>query len=123
VNLNNKLIHPAIVYHYADDPPRSLVPQQDEHVLVLDHDPSGATPIVQSISPAISVTGLRIEEAPGAATESSDDRMFIVDATATTTQDRPMESSISERKPPHAVLAQFKQRNAELRRSLLYPPK
>ncbi|KAJ6604353.1 hypothetical protein DFH09DRAFT_1122391, partial [Mycena vulgaris] len=65
---NGSLLHPTIQYHYADDNPRALVPHPAEHVLVLDYDPNtSAHPAVQSISPSICVTGLRIEEAPGAA--------------------------------------------------------
>ncbi|KAJ7462677.1 hypothetical protein B0H11DRAFT_2053774 [Mycena galericulata] len=86
---NPALVHPTIQYHYKDDPPRALVPKPNEHVLVLDYHPE-APPVVQSISPSISVTGLRIEEAPGAAAETTDvprnDRMFIIDTT--TAQDR-----------------------------------
>ncbi|KAJ7169592.1 hypothetical protein C8R46DRAFT_1217272 [Mycena filopes] len=110
------LVHPAIHYHYADDNPRALIPALDEHVLILDYDPhSDAPPTVQSISPSISVTGVRVEEAPGAAAEGDaarNDRMFIIDTT-TSAQDRPMDASVGDRKP-HSVLAQFKQRNAVL---------
>ncbi|KAJ7919144.1 hypothetical protein B0H13DRAFT_1990583 [Mycena leptocephala] len=123
---NAALIHPAIQYHYKDDPSLALVPHPAEQVLILDYDPdTNAPPTVQSISPSISVTGLRVEEAPGAAAAATDegvarnDRMFIIETT--TAQDRPMDGSMGERKPPHTVLAQFKQRNAALRRSLLYP--
>ncbi|KAJ7293290.1 hypothetical protein C8J57DRAFT_1268647 [Mycena rebaudengoi] len=113
------LTHPNIQYHYADDNPLALLPHNNEHVLLLDlTDP----PTVQSISPDIAVTALKIEEAPGAAAEGDptrNDRMYIIE---TTLKDRSMDSStMGERKPPHIVLAQFKQRNAVLRRALLYP--
>ncbi|KAJ7139834.1 hypothetical protein C8R44DRAFT_867935 [Mycena epipterygia] len=122
------LVHPVIQHHYADDSPVALIPHGQEHVLVLDYDPNGpAPPTVQSISPSVAVTGLRVEEAPGAAAAAADegdparnDRMYIVETT-TTAQDRPMDGSMGERKPPHTVLAQFKQRNTLLRRALLYP--
>ncbi|KAJ7786010.1 hypothetical protein B0H16DRAFT_1488883 [Mycena metata] len=125
---NAGLVHPTVQYHYTDDSPLALVPHPHEHVLILDFDPqSNIPPTVQSISPSLSVTGLRVEEAPGAAAAAAEegdatrnDRMFIIETTAAA-QDRPMDGSIGERKPPHAVLAQFKQRNAVLRRSLLYP--
>jgi len=121
------LVHPTIQYHYKDDPPLALVPQPTEQVLVLDYDPeTSAPPTVQSLSPSISVTGVRVEEAPGAAAAAADegdvarnDRMFIIETTSA--QDRPMDASMGERKPPQTALAQFKQRNALLRRSLLYP--
>ncbi|KAF8213373.1 hypothetical protein K438DRAFT_1803868 [Mycena galopus ATCC 62051] len=120
------LVHPTIQYHYNDDPPLALIPQPNEQVLVLDYDPeTSAPPTVQSISPSISVTGLRVEEAPGAAAAAVDegvarnDRMFIIETASA--EDRPMDGSMSERKPPQTILAQFKQRNALLRRSLQYP--
>lgn len=90
---NAALIHPAIQYHYKDDPSLALVPHPAEQVLILDYDPdTNAPPTVQSISPSISVTGLRVEEAPGAAAAATDegvarnDRMFIIETT--TAQDR-----------------------------------
>ncbi|KAJ6534418.1 hypothetical protein B0H10DRAFT_2246920 [Mycena sp. CBHHK59/15] len=99
------LVHPAIQYHYADDPPLALLP------------------IPQStFSPAVAVTALRIEEAPGAAADAvprRNDRMYIVETTAAA--DRPLDASLTERRPAHAVLAQFKQRNTIMRRALLYP--
>lgn len=62
------LIHPVIEYHYADDSPRSLLPQHpDEHVLVLDYDPSkGPIPTVKSLSKDLAITGVKITDAPGA---------------------------------------------------------
>ncbi|KAJ7900039.1 hypothetical protein B0H14DRAFT_2672012 [Mycena olivaceomarginata] len=125
------LVHPTIQYHYKDDPPLDLLPQPGEQVLVLDYDPeTNAPPTIQSISPSISVTGLRVEEAPGAAAAAADegvarnDRMFIIETTTaqdrsvdgrpstrTLTACRPMDSSMTERKPPQTVLAQFKQRS------------
>ncbi|KAK7064470.1 hypothetical protein R3P38DRAFT_3250054 [Favolaschia claudopus] len=124
---NAPLVHPTIQYHYRDDSPLALVPQPSEQVLVLDYDPeSSAPPIIQSISPSISVTGLRVEEAPGASAAAADegvprnDRMFIIETTIA--HDKPLDASVvDERKPPHTVLAQFKQRNALLRQSLVYP--
>ncbi|KAJ7102214.1 hypothetical protein B0H15DRAFT_813703 [Mycena belliarum] len=117
------LLHPTIHYHYADDNPRALLPRPAEHVLVLDFDPdSPAPPTVQSISPPVCVTGLRVEDAPGAAAAADPNRnarMFIIDTTAA--EHRPMDASMGERKPPQTVLAQYKQRNAALRRALLYP--
>ncbi|KAF8167927.1 hypothetical protein B0H34DRAFT_683674 [Crassisporium funariophilum] len=122
--LSNTLGHPTIQYHYTDDSPLSLLPNHpDEHVLILHHDPSStATSTVQSISENLVVTGLRVEEAPGAALvdegETRNDKMFIIE---TTGNDRPMTASYGDRKSAQAVLAQFKHRNDILRRALQYP--
>lgn len=85
--LSNTLGHPVIQYHYADDSPLSLLPAHpDEHVLVLNYDSNtSAKPTVQSISDMLSVTGLRQEEAPGAAAEDEtgtrNNTMFIIETT------------------------------------------
>lgn len=82
--LSNTLAHPAIQYHYQDDSPLALLPQHsDEHVLVLDYDPDPNAPsTVQSLSKTLVATGLRIEEAPGAATaDAKNDRMYIIETT------------------------------------------
>lgn len=85
--------HPTIQYHYSDDSPLSLLPQNpQEHVLVLNYDPqsSAAPPTVQSISETLIVTRLKVDEAPGAAAAVGDndgknDKMFIIE---TCTDDR-----------------------------------
>jgi hypothetical protein len=84
-NTPNTLGHPSIQYHYTDDSPLSLLPSHsDDHVLVLHYDP--AAPTVQSVSKDLVVTGLRVEEAPGAAiadeTGNRNSAMFIVETTA-----------------------------------------
>jgi hypothetical protein len=86
---SNALAHPVIQYHYADDSPLALWPQHpNEHVLVLDHDPTNPSqPKVQCMSKDLAVVSLRIEEAPGAAAADGDgprsDRMYIIQTTAT----------------------------------------
>jgi len=85
--LSNTLGHPVIQYHYADDSPLSLLPTHpDEHVLVLNYDiGTGTKPTVQSISPSLSVMGLKMEEAPGAAVADEsgtrNDTMYIIETT------------------------------------------
>jgi hypothetical protein len=85
--LSTSLGHPIIQYHYADDSPLSLLPQSaDEHVLVLDYDPnSTAPPTVKSISNSMVVTGFKVAEAPGAASDevTRNDRMYILETTTT----------------------------------------
>ena len=83
---SNNLRHPAIQYHYDDDSPLALLPQHsNEQVLVLNSS-DDAQPTARSISEDLIVTGLRVEEAPGAAAASAEegdfknDRMFIIEA-------------------------------------------
>jgi hypothetical protein len=86
--------HPIIQYHYADDSPLALVPQNpDEHVLVLDYDPSSTpsnVPTVKSISRTMAVTGVKVSEAPGAAAAHEElkikrnDKMYILETWSTT---------------------------------------
>ncbi|KAK0198672.1 hypothetical protein F5146DRAFT_102120 [Armillaria mellea] len=115
--------HPTIQYHYADDSPLSLLPQHpQEHVLLLDYDPSSsAPPTVKSISKNMSVTGLKIEDAPGVAAVDEGgtkraEKMFIIETTVLENR-----NADHEDKSPHAVLSEFKHKNAILRRGLVYP--
>ncbi|KAF9458190.1 hypothetical protein BDZ94DRAFT_1271253 [Collybia nuda] len=84
---SNILGHPTIQYHYTDDSPLSLWPQSpNEHVLVLDFNPTVMKPpTIQSMSKDLIVSGLKVEEAPGAAAADENnprnDRMYIIDAT------------------------------------------
>ncbi|KAG6901852.1 hypothetical protein C0995_007238 [Termitomyces sp. Mi166 len=116
--------HPTIQYNYANDSPSVLWPQHaNEHVLVLDYPHSlDKSPTVQSLSKDLAVTSLKIEDAPGAAaTGDSDprnDKMYIIETTAT---DGHAEAPVSDRKAVHDAIAQFKRRNAIIRRALLYP--
>ncbi|KAJ8084212.1 hypothetical protein PM082_002979 [Marasmius tenuissimus] len=117
---SNTLGHPTIQYHYADDSPLSLLPQSpDEHVLLLDYDPLSPTQIsVASTSESMAVTGLRIQEAPGAAAseEKRNDRMCIIETTSST--DKTLRND--RHHSAQAILAQFKQRNAVLRHALTF---
>jgi hypothetical protein len=82
---STSLGHPVIQYHYADDSPLALLPQApDEHVLLLEFDPSSpSAPTAKSISRNIAVTGLKIAEAPGAAAEENpkNSTMYILETT------------------------------------------
>ncbi|EAU92892.1 hypothetical protein CC1G_03679 [Coprinopsis cinerea okayama7 len=124
---SNNLRHPAIQYHYTDDSPLALLPQyQDEHVLILNHGQDNAPTTVHSISQDLITTGLKVDDAPGAAVAASsqenvdgrDDRMYIIE---TTRDDRPPTPPHEERKPASAILAQFKARNDMIRHALNYP--
>ncbi|KAL0950953.1 hypothetical protein HGRIS_007705 [Hohenbuehelia grisea] len=117
--------HPTVQYHHTDDSPHALLPKSsDEHVLILEHDPSSpSTPSVKSISQDMIVTGLKVTDAPGAAADEGgppkNDRMYIIETIMT--DDRPMDASSTERRSPQAILSQFKQRNVALRRAFQYP--
>ncbi|KAF9270400.1 hypothetical protein L218DRAFT_993020 [Marasmius fiardii PR-910] len=116
-SLSNTLGHPTIQYHFADDSPLNLLPQSpDEHILLLDYDPSSPTePAVVSTSKSMAVTGLKITEAPGAAAAEHNDRMFIIETTSSV--DKPTRT---DQHSSQAIIAQFKQRNALLRRALTF---
>ncbi|RXW18243.1 hypothetical protein EST38_g7612 [Candolleomyces aberdarensis] len=120
---SNNLRHPAIQYHYADDPPLTVLPEHPgEHVLVLNYD--DPVPTAQSVSDSLIVTGLKVEEAPGAAAASAEendgknDRMFIIE---TLRDERPPTPPHEERKSANAILTQFKRRNQMIRDALRYP--
>ncbi len=121
--------HPTVQYHYQDDSALPLLPQHpDEHVLVLDYDPSSQdTPCIKSISRSLIVTGLKVDEAPGAAvTDGKNNRMFVIETTSddqyvgninsfrlrelTSVSSSVQSTPVTERKSPHTVLAQFKNR-------------
>ncbi|KAF9443709.1 hypothetical protein P691DRAFT_808450, partial [Macrolepiota fuliginosa MF-IS2] len=77
--------HPIVQYQYQDDSTLPLLPQHpDEHVLILDYDPSAQNePSVKSISPSLIVTGLKVDEAPGAAvTDGKNSHMFVIETTS-----------------------------------------
>ncbi|KAJ3841063.1 hypothetical protein F5878DRAFT_34680 [Lentinula raphanica] len=112
---SSSLGHPTIQYQYADDSPLALLPQHpDEHVLLLEFDQTSSVPTVTSTSRTLAVTGIKVEEAPGAAVaeDKHNDRMYIIEATTAPVEDKLQLSS--ERPSPHTVLAQFKQRKVNL---------
>ncbi|KAI0321702.1 hypothetical protein OF83DRAFT_1098242 [Amylostereum chailletii] len=113
------LTHPAIQYHYADDPPLAVLPHsRDEEVLVLDYDPSGlASPHAQTLSGNSVVTGVKVT-APGAAAAGNDfawsEKMFVLQTTRLDDQPATGEGD------PRTILANFKERNVILRQVLDY---
>jgi len=117
----NSLGHPIIQYQYADDSPLALLPQREEHVLLLEYDEDSSV-TVTSISTTLIVTGVKAEEAPGAAVADNkrNDKMYIIEATtAASNEDKPYPPN--ERPSPQAVVAQFKRRNLVIREALSYP--
>ncbi|KAJ3923017.1 hypothetical protein F5877DRAFT_32472 [Lentinula edodes] len=88
---SSSLGHPTIQYHYADDSPLALLPQHtDEHVLLLEYDQTSPMPTVTSTSRTLAVTGIKVEEAPGAAVaeDRHNDRMYIIEATTVLAEDK-----------------------------------
>lgn len=76
--------HPIIEYHYADDSPRTLLPREPgENVIVLDYSSADTPPTVKSLSSDLAAVGLRVTEAPGAATHEDgiirNNKMFVID--------------------------------------------
>ncbi|KAJ3790241.1 hypothetical protein GGU10DRAFT_178497 [Lentinula aff. detonsa] len=113
---SSSLGHPTIQYQYADDSPLALLPQHpDEHVLLLDYDQTSPVPTVNSTSRTLAVTGIKVEEAPGAAVAENrhNDRMYIIEGTTVPVEDKLLQLS-SERPSPHVIIAQFKQRKVDL---------
>ncbi|KAJ3719699.1 hypothetical protein EV361DRAFT_949791 [Lentinula raphanica] len=88
---SSSLGHPTIQYQYADDSPLALLPQHpDEHVLLLEFDQTSSVPTVTSTSRTLAVTGIKVEEAPGAAVaeDKHNDRMYIIEATTAPVEDK-----------------------------------
>ncbi|KAN0100771.1 hypothetical protein V8E55_000755 [Tylopilus felleus] len=125
---SNALIHADIEYRYADDSPLSLLPRfPDEHVLVFNYDPASATkPTICSTSSRFALSGVKVLPAPGARADedvSKNDNLYILQVTSTSDDQTgsSVESSQAHLQNPHAIVARFKQRNADLRRILEYP--
>ena len=81
------LSHPILQYHYANDRPLSLLPENaEEQVLLLDYDPlNPASTRLQSISGNAAITGIRVTDAPGAGSTEEDvcwsSKMFVLETT------------------------------------------
>jgi len=116
------LLHPNVQYHYQDDSPLDLLPRsEDEHILVLDYDPSNLSqPSAKSISSNIAVTALKVTDVPGGAASGSDelpnknDKMYIIHTSTLSTG----ASATEDASAPHTILAKFKQRNAVIRQCI-----
>lgn len=82
---SSTLVFPTIHYHYADDPPLSLLPSKDAPpYLIMDWDPNVAPgdTVVKSISDAITVVGTKVAPAPGVSDAVDHDRntnMFVIE--------------------------------------------
>lgn len=126
------LTFPIIHYHYADDPPLSLIPSKDrdnQPHIILDYDPaSGQPPVVRSVSEGLAVTGIKVTDAPGVIKGVAKDKnpnMFVIEAVSTSTTHRPGNNVSSEAQndwllDPSGTISRFKQRNTILREALEY---
>src|SRR5689334_9290703 len=77
------LVHPIIHYHYADDPPLSLLPSAEQTYLIMDWDPSlpdnGMAPAVRSISEDTAVVGLKVSESAGEDDGRLNSSMYVLE--------------------------------------------
>ncbi|KAF8342811.1 uncharacterized protein EI90DRAFT_2988029 [Cantharellus anzutake] len=117
-----RLTFPIIHYHYADDPPLSLMPSKDHEnqpYIILDCDPTSCQlPVVRSVSEGLAVTGIKVTEAPGVIKGVEVDRnpnMFVIEAVSTNSSHRPSSNAASEAQndwflDPSGAIARFKQR-------------
>ena len=86
------LSHATIEYHYADDSPHALLPRTpEEHVLVLDYDPTQVPlPTAQSLSPDLAVKGVKVVDAPGAGVAPDEgprnNKLYVIETSATPLQ-------------------------------------
>jgi hypothetical protein len=88
------LTFPLIHYHYADDPPLSLIPSGkgkdtgQQHYIILDYDPHAphAPFLVRSISDGLAVVGVKVTEAPGIGRGVDEERntsMYMIETVCT----------------------------------------
>jgi len=88
VSTTPTLTHPTIQYQFRDDPPLSFPDAHNAHVLVMDYDPTSPDLVqVQSLSPQLAVTSLKVNDAPGAGSMPEDDeqknnKMYVLETVA-----------------------------------------
>lgn len=79
-----------IHYHYADDPPLSLIPSskgkdiEQQQYIILDYDPHAPHMplLVRSISDGLAVVGVKVTDAPGIGPGIDEERnthMYVID--------------------------------------------
>jgi hypothetical protein len=75
------LAHPVTIqYHFRDDYPLPL-PDNNKHVLIMDYDPASPESVhVQSLSSALTVTAVKVAEAPGADEKyPKNSKMYVIE--------------------------------------------
>lgn len=78
-------IHPVIEYHYVDDPPQALLPRSlEESVIIVDYDGPSTVPVAQSLRSNLTVTGVKVSDAPGTAVAQDGEpirnpKMYIIE--------------------------------------------
>ncbi|KIY65520.1 hypothetical protein CYLTODRAFT_492267 [Cylindrobasidium torrendii FP15055 ss-10] len=113
--------HPSIQYHYADDSPLNLLPRENENVILMDYTPeSTGLPPVRSISNTLAVTGITSKDPlVSSSTEGLNEQMYIIETVALDDNEKRVNS---DGKSARDVVAEFKQKNAVLRRALHSQP-
>ncbi|KAF8310929.1 hypothetical protein DL93DRAFT_2169322 [Clavulina sp. PMI_390] len=143
---SSTLVFPEIHYHYADDPPLTLLPSSSSsqdatrsaispQYLVMDWDPNAPNgeAVVRSISDDVQVVGVKVSPAPGVlpAAEGeleSNTNMYIIDCIGGSQEAGLVIPAMRQALPdasntpqnPAIALARFKQRNALLRETFEY---
>jgi len=116
------LVHPIIQYHFADDNPHDILPTHEgESVIILDYEPGKVTPLVESASRNIAVTGIKVTDAPPSGTPTDgeprrNDNMFILETISGQGDDEQgATANSSNLSDPRHILAQFRERNEILK--------
>ncbi|KAL5535347.1 hypothetical protein ACEPAF_3441 [Sanghuangporus sanghuang] len=115
--------HPVIEYQFGDDPPSNLLPKSDaETVVIVDYENNDAAPVARSLNRELAVAGVKVTPAPGvgAAGEGEtrrNDTMYIIETLAAECTGETM----AEHEDTQQLLAQFRERNALLKRILDQP--
>ncbi|KAL5519128.1 hypothetical protein ACEPAH_811 [Sanghuangporus vaninii] len=113
--------HPVIEYQFADDPPSNLLPKSDaETVIIVDYGDNDAVPVARSLNRELAVAGVKVTPAPGAGDGETrrNDMMYIIETLAAESS---TEETLAEHEDPQQLLAQFRERNALLKRILDQP--
>ncbi|KAL5495452.1 hypothetical protein ACEPAI_915 [Sanghuangporus weigelae] len=116
--------HPVIEYQFADDPPSNQLPKSDaETVIVVDCEDNDAVPIARSLNRELAVAGVKVTPAPGVGASGDgetrrNDTMYIIETLAAESSTG---ETMAEHEDPQHLLAQFRERNALLKRILDQP--
>ncbi|KAL5534425.1 hypothetical protein ACEPAG_887 [Sanghuangporus baumii] len=116
--------HPVIEYQFADDPPSNLLPKSDaETVIIVDYEDNDAVPVARSLNHETAVAGVKVTPAPGVGAAGDgetrrNDTMYIIETLAAVSSTG---ETMAEHEDPQQLLAQFRERNALLKRILDQP--
>jgi hypothetical protein len=115
----NTLTHPKIEYLYADDTPTSVLPRYTgEHVIVLDYDPNNnTTPQAQSVSSALTVSTVKVTDAPGVGlideSNGGNNKIYVIETLGLGEDIKlPLDEPESDVTAAQTLLAHYRQRYA-----------